>query len=1232
MVQTVLQQETAALLSRITALYHYFNMNKDIQTAERARDLALKLKKQEYSIAFCGHFSAGKSSMINKLMGEELLPSSPIPTSANLVRIKAGEDYAKVMFKEGKPRIYPAPYDYDKVKTLCKDGDQIQSIEIGYSNTDLPKETVIMDTPGIDSTDDAHRIATESALHLADLVFYVMDYNHVQSELNFLFTKELTAAGKQVYLIINQIDKHREDELSFEQFKGSVLDSFASWGVAPARIFYTSLKNIEHKENEFSALKHFIEEKMAKRKEFLPESVFRSLKKLTDEHYIYLEEINGNAIEKYEMKLREFSNDERELLTEKVAFLENQISKNKDYLNKMDIQLNHKIDEVLKNAYLMPFQTREFARSYIESCQSSFKVGLFFSRQKTEDERKARLERFYHDFSEKVTSQLDWHLKELFLHELKEQEIHDPALVASAQNFQVHFEESMLTEMVKEGALLSGDYVLQYTNDVADSVKRLAKKSLSELKELFLHSLKIMNERERNRLEVEWQQLQGYAEAFHGLTAIKEMQNLSMGKMADFLAGDFPEAKYKEKMVQLLAEQDEEAEVIYHLDDATSNENEENNLVENELEQSIQDKPEIIVKYSTQLLIEKLKFTANAVHDVPGFKKIAAELSQKAERLEHKQFTVALFGAFSAGKSSFANALIGKKVLPVSPNPTTAAINKIMPINEINGHGTVLVKVKDNQVLFDDVNRSLKVFDMRAADFDDAVIKVNKVISGKTEIDANEKTHYAFLHAFLRGFDSFRHLLGTTVKTDLEELKEYVAIEEKSCFVEMIEVYYDCDLTQKGITLVDTPGADSINARHTGVAFDYIKNSDAILFVTYYNHAFSKADREFLIQLGRVKDSFELDKMFFIVNAIDLANNVDEKNSVLEYVEEQLIQYGIRRPHLFGLSSLAALAEKLDKQKKSDSKMNLFEESFYAFITNELMQMSVASAELEWQRVLEQLRTFIQSSQESKELRAQKRNQLEKEQKSIKDLIGKQDTGMLAQRLAQEADELVFYIKQRVFLRFNDFVKESFNPALLKDDGRNLKKALQTALEDFLQSFGYDFAQELRATTVRMESFIGKLLKQSQEMLIKETAELNEELSFSPFEVNNLEGIDFDTAFVHEEREQYRKALAYFKNPKSFFEKNERKYLSEELEQIINGPSDNYLQTENIRLKNHYLHLFKEEHARMQDLLIEQTDEYYDGLLVVLTDNYPIDQLKEIENEIANFENKNEHLRSSRDN
>ena len=95
---------------------------------------------------------------------------------------------------------------------------------------------------------------------------------------------------------------------------------------------------------------------------------------------------------------------------------------------------------------------------------------------------------------------------------------------------------------------------------------------------------------------------------------------------------------------------------------------------------------------------------------MPGFKKISNELIQKAERLQNQSFTVALFGAFSAGKSSFANALIGDRLLPVSPNPTTAAINKIMPVDDLHHHGLVLVKLKSYDTLMADVNRSLAAF------------------------------------------------------------------------------------------------------------------------------------------------------------------------------------------------------------------------------------------------------------------------------------------------------------------------------------------------------------------------------------------------------------------------------------------------------------------------------------------------------------------------------------------
>ena len=118
------------------------------------------------------------------------------------------------------PVKFEAGYDIKTEKELNKNGDLVNQIEIGHKNSiNSIGGVTVMDTPGVDSTDDAHRMSTESALHIADVVFYTMDYNHVQSELNFQFTKQLMKYNPNVYLIVNQIDKHNENELSFEEFK-----------------------------------------------------------------------------------------------------------------------------------------------------------------------------------------------------------------------------------------------------------------------------------------------------------------------------------------------------------------------------------------------------------------------------------------------------------------------------------------------------------------------------------------------------------------------------------------------------------------------------------------------------------------------------------------------------------------------------------------------------------------------------------------------------------------------------------------------------------------------------------------------------------------------------------------------------------------------------------------------------------------------------------------------------
>ncbi|WP_147533732.1 dynamin family protein [Bacillus marasmi] len=1214
----IIEQKEQSLLGKIAVLYDLFKQNQDEQTANRAEQLAKKLSKQEFSIAFCGHFSAGKSTMINRLVGENLLPSSPIPTSANLVKVKTGEEYAKVIFKKGKPRVYLAPYDYEKVKTYCKDGDEIEAVEISHQNSSLPNNVIIMDTPGIDSTDDAHRIATESALHLADLIFYVMDYNHVQSEVNFLFTKELTQAGKQLCLVINQIDKHRDEELSYEGFQNSVVQSFASWGVRPEHILYTSLKFPDNSHNQFEALQQLLHEKINRREESLPETILHSLIKLTNDHLKIIKEQDETSINILEGKLTELTESERLGLKERIDQIEKMLEELKATVEQKSLEINDEVDEILDNAYIMPFQTRELAKQYLESCQPNFKVGLFFSKNKTEQERNQRRESLFIELADRVKSQVEWHLRQLALKILKENNAEKPELMEAAQSIQVTISHDLLENNLKPGAMLSGEYVLNYTNDVSGSIKRLSRNAISMWKELYLQELTRKNAIAMKDVKNELEQLNEWQTAIDQLNSIFNRHEQTEKTINQALNEELDFSNYKELADNLAQALEEDVEIIRDsfIESATDEAKLE---VEIAVEEHHVDSAPVISKEQVERIVSHLRHSANKVKAVPGLEKVSVELKHRADRLESQQFTVALFGAFSAGKSSFANALIGEKILPVSPNPTTAAINRIKPVDSKHPHGTVLVKLKNPDALLDDVRRSLEVFDFGARDFTDALKAIVKVLGTEEHLDAYSKVHYAFLRAFNSGYANYEASLGQIIETDLNEFRDFVAQEEKSCLVEWIDVYYDCPLTKEGITLVDTPGADSINARHTNVAFEYIKSSDAILFVTYYNHAFSKADREFLIQLGRVKDTFELDKMFFIINAIDLASSDEEMSQVIEYVKDQLVSYGIRKPSMFAISSLLAIQEKMGQLDSKDSRINIFENAFYHFISGDLKEMVVDAAKAEHSRTVQILNQMIASAQEDKSVKERKRLAAIAEHEEVHSFIELQNADFLKKRLVQEADELLYYIKQRVFFRFGDFFKESFNPAVLKEDGRNIKKTLQHCLNELIESVGYDFTQEIRATTLRLEAYINKLLKERSEQLATELKEKNQYLTFSSFEPEKLDGLQVELAFQSLDMKQFQKALSYYKNAKAFFEKNEKKFMQEELEKVLEDPAEQYLQLEGEQAKAFYLGALEAETAKLISHISEQVDEYYKGIIASLSDEFPIEELLEIEKQIRDF-------------
>ncbi len=1118
-------------------------------------------------VAVCGHFSAGKSSLINLLCGHALLPSGPIPTSANMVLIENGPASAHVRFNADGGSEQGESVALDQLEALCADGGRVRSVRIAYPVDLLGDELALLDTPGIDSTDEAHLQSTESALHLADVIFYVMDYNHVQSEINFEFCKRLMQWGKPVYLIINQVDKHREQELSFAAYRERVIQSFGDWGLEPTGFLFVSVRHPRHPLNEWTKLQWLIGELKRNMRPFKQESLNRSCRMLVQSHVRLVSSRRQEAKERLSRQSDNAAFDE-------LARTEEQWNAEGQRLAEL---AGHAPDEwkrdigvLIENANIIPAVTRDLAGQYLQSLRPGFKVGLIFAASKTAMERNRRLQRFHAHFAEQIQTHLEKHLRDLFresaqrygLQAERWRDVPDRLNLAPAADW--------LGQKVQKGTVFSDEYTMVYCKQCSGEVKTLYRHAALDIAGRMAEELAQAAAARQTELQADLRRLKEQAAAARALDDIRQSEReyeqqllgaLPSRRDAGWPAWPVPDAA----PAAMLSASAPDALFERGAEPAAAGKRDGASVGKDGGAASAEKRDGIAMAGSSALLspdevrpltetADKLTRAVGLLDDLPGFRSVVESMREKAERLKENRFTIALFGAFSAGKSSFANALIGEAALPVSPNPTTAAINQVMPARPGRPHRTAVVKFKSVESMGEDIEFSLRAIGMDSSGTDSNPERLLERIGSidPQRVPSKGKPHLAFLKAVKQGWSDAWDQLGAEIQVGYDRFVEYAADEAKSCFVERIEFYYDCPFTSRGMTLVDTPGADSIHARHTGVAFDYIKNADAVLFVTYYNHAFSQADREFLRQLGRVKDNFALDKMFFIVNAADLASSPVELQQVMQHVEQHLLSFGIRRPRIYPISSLKALREKqgFGAGEAARSGIREFELNFVRFCYRELAAMTVRAAELDLLRSVEGLVSLTEEAHKGEEERKREMLRIRESSDSALAWLQKARAQDDVERLRHEINELIYYVRQRLSFRCGEFYNLAFHPSQLREDKGDLRMALRAARHELIRLIAYDLSQEMLATTLRIETFIQRRAGEWAEQLGGAIAARFPGFRPAPFREKPIGTPKVEDTLESDLIEE-KVVFSHFKSAKSFFEGDGKQKLKDDLEQPI---------------------------------------------------------------------------------
>ncbi|WP_181348431.1 dynamin family protein [Thalassobacillus sp. CUG 92003] len=1141
---TVTKPGTDEQINQLEHVYTYLVNSDDSKHAEKVLDLIEKLDHHQYMIGFAGHFSAGKSTLINEVLNVNVLPSSPIPTSANVVRLRSGEPRTVVYYHHQSPLQFDGELDLDTVKQYCKNGEEIRSLDIFTQLDSLPDHMMLLDTPGVDSTNEADRVITESFMHVMDHLCYVTDYNHVQSDVNLAFLKRLEHLQTPYSLIINQVDKHDESELNFSSFEARVRQTLQAWDIRPERIYFTSLKDKGLAINELSQLTTDILNSSQNDREAdrIERQLSAILEASVDDYQARLEpeiDHHQDVMAKAQQTL-----DQYDSLETTQGEIQN--------LRQADEQLAQDMQKraagFINNAYIIPGQLREDAESYLQAMQPGFKKGRLFTQKKTEEERERRLNQFHTRLLSSIETNVKWPLRDRLIDVMNMYSIDDPVLLQDIQLMDLEYPAERLNTLIESGASVTGKYVLIYTEKLANDIRQYFKRYIHDLQKRMTNQL---NEQVKDELR-----------DYRAFIQANEEKQQSEAALADIEANV---TRYRQEL-EAAAERSSFADEL-HQDVTTRIANRYATIQAAEAVQVKQD-----VKAKPQALREEPSLKANSTapcsadrvmaqvdevstfaRELPGTETIIEQLIAKRERLADRSFTVALFGAFSAGKSSFANALLGDHILPVSPNPTTAAINKISPVDEQNSHGSVRVVMKSSDQLKDDITSILQNV-VAASKLPTELTELIEWLNNGVHDTLNDEKQASFLHAVSNGYEHVKQDIGTEITIPLARFAAYVSNEEIACFVEEMVVYYDCEWTRQGITLVDTPGADSANARHTDVAFDYIKDADAILFVTYYNHPFSRADQSFLTQLGRVKDVFSMDKMFFILNAADLSSSGEELNEVTAYLTDQLAGFHIMNPRIFPVSSKSAI-----NGARASSGLASFEKNFTYFIKHELAEVIIESIHHDMQQ-LNHLLTMLQESASLSERDKQSRlDHFESALRQAADEIDRVDSAAYKRALEQKVKKQMYYVHDRMMLNMPSYFKHHFNPASINGKGKEASEQLRHALDGFLSELNHELYQECQAVTLRVESYLDHVISSLKEELESKLNDIDEHIYLVEPGLSSVHIPSFHI-LVELSNADWKQAVKWFKGTHAFFEKNEKENMKDQLSTQVDPKMSEELQ------------------------------------------------------------------------
>ena len=210
-------------------------------------------KSNDFEICVVATMSAGKSTLINAMLGKELMPSKAEACTAMITRIKdvdrLKDSFRAEIYRKGRISERYEKLDYSTMERLNED-DTVDEVRV-YGNMPFVSSDdlslVLVDTPGPNNArDDDHEKVQQNALGKSSkaLVLYIMTNEYGTDDDNTTLRRvanTMSVGGKQskdrFLFVINKMDSRGRNDGSTEETLDQVREYLKAQGIDNPNLF-----------------------------------------------------------------------------------------------------------------------------------------------------------------------------------------------------------------------------------------------------------------------------------------------------------------------------------------------------------------------------------------------------------------------------------------------------------------------------------------------------------------------------------------------------------------------------------------------------------------------------------------------------------------------------------------------------------------------------------------------------------------------------------------------------------------------------------------------------------------------------------------------------------------------------------------------------------------------------------------------------------------------------------